>query len=277
MKKVKSNLPLSYITIKTTKSRIEKGLLAIPVSLIDLFPKTGRKIFLVNQDGIAEEKSFTPYTSSSRECRIGGLKSFYKHYKISDGEELVIQLIDDKKYKILPEKLFSEKLKDILSEFENSKDETHAGNILSTISELTNLPMNEVLKNEYVILSRTKMVNRNKVEKKTASVRESVPYSIRKILLELYKGECQLTNFTFLTRTGIPYFELHHIDKDKGNHLKNLLVVSPNIHAQFTFANVEQYFDNDGWLRKVKFNQNEHTVYQIIDELPREFEKEIHF
>jgi hypothetical protein len=70
---------------------------------------------------------------------------------------------------------------------------------------------------------------------------------------------------------------LHHIDPDKGNHLKNLLVVSPNIHAQFTYANFEQYFDNDGWLRKVKFNQDEYTVYQIIDKLPKEFQKEIHF
>lgn len=277
MKKVKSNLPLSYITIKTTKSRIEKGLLAIPVSLIDLFPKSGNKIFLVNQNGVIEEKSFTPYNSSSRECRIGGLRAFYENYQISDGEELVVQLIDENKFKILPEKLFSKKLKNVLSEFETSDDETHVENILSKISEITNLPKREVLKNEFVKLSNNKIEYRKKVARNATSVRESVPYSIRKILLELYKGECQLTNFTFLTKSGNPYFELHHIDPDKGNHLKNLLVVSPNIHAQFTYANLEQYFDNDGWLRKVKFNQNEYTVYQAIDKLPKEFEKEIHF
>lgn len=277
MKKVKSNLPLSYITIKTTKSRIEKGLLAIPISLIDLFPKTGSKIFLVNQNGVIEEKSFTPYNSSSRECRIGGLRAFYENYQILDGEELLVQLIDENKFKILPERVFSEKLKNVLSEFETSNDETHAENILSKITEITNLPKSEVLKNEFVMLSNTKMEYRKKVGRNATSVRESVPYSIRKILLDLYKGECQLTNFTFLTKGGNPYFELHHIDPDKGNHLKNLLVVSPNIHAQFTYANLEQYFDNDGWLRKVKFNQNEHTVYQVIDKLPKEFEKEIHF
>jgi len=65
MKKVKSELPLSYVTIKTTKSRIDKGLLAIPVSLIDLFPKDKKKIFLVNELGKVETKSFTPYNSSS--------------------------------------------------------------------------------------------------------------------------------------------------------------------------------------------------------------------
>ena len=54
MKKTKSELPLNYITVKTTKSRIDKGLLAIPVSLIELFPKTGNKIFLVNEKGNTE-------------------------------------------------------------------------------------------------------------------------------------------------------------------------------------------------------------------------------
>jgi hypothetical protein len=277
MKKVKSDLPLSYITIRTTKSRIEKGLLAVPVSLIDLFPKTGNKLFLVNENGKIEEKSFTPYNSSSRECRIGGLRSFYENYQISDGEELVIQLLDDNKFRIMPEKVFSKMLNKTLSEFENSKNENDTNNALTKISEITNLSKSEIIKNEYVLLSNAKMEYRKKVEKNTTLIRESVSYSIRKLLLDLYNGECQLTNFTFLTKGGIPYFEIHHIDPDKGNHLKNLLVVSPNIHVQFTYANLEQYFDNNGWLRKVKFNQNEYSVFQIIDKLPKNFEKEIHF
>ena len=95
--------------------------------------------------------------------------------------------------------------------------------------------------------------------------------------MELYEGKCQITNFSFLTKKNKPYFELHHIDPEKGNHLKNLLVVSPNTHAQFTHANLIQHFDNEGWLRKVKFNKDEYTVFQIIDDLPKKFEKEIHF
>ena len=77
-------------------------------------------------------------------------------------------------------------------------------------------------------------------------------------------------------KNGNPYFEIHHIDPLKGNHFKNLLVVSPNVHAQFTFADLEQHFDNYGWLRKVKFNEVTHNVYQIIDDLPIDFEKEVH-
>jgi len=39
MKTIESKLPFNYKTIRVTQSRINKGLLAIPVSLIDYFPK----------------------------------------------------------------------------------------------------------------------------------------------------------------------------------------------------------------------------------------------
>jgi len=219
MKKTKSELPLNYITVKTTKSRIDKGLLAIPVSLIELFPKTGNEIYLVNEDGKTEAKSFTPYNSSSRECIIGGLRSFYNFHKISDGDELVIQLLDDKKFRIIPEKLFKNILNINLSEFENSTDDNEADNLLSKISYITNLSKDDFLKNEYILLSNKEMEYRKKLKKNTTYVRDSVPISIRKILLELYKGKCQITNFTFLTKNGNPYFELHHIDPEKGKSL----------------------------------------------------------
>ncbi|HKB42861.1 MAG TPA: hypothetical protein VKC90_00665, partial [Chitinophagaceae bacterium] len=66
------------------------------------------------------------------------------------------------------------------------------------------------------------------------------------------------------------------IDPSKGNHFKNLLVVSANVHAQFTFANVIQEFDENNWLRKVKFNGEKHTVYQAIDKIKIEYFKEVH-
>ena len=78
MEKIKTELPLNYRTIKLTESRIKKGLLSIPVSLIDLFPKNTKYITLINNANKEEQKTFTPYMSSSRECRIGGLKIFLK-------------------------------------------------------------------------------------------------------------------------------------------------------------------------------------------------------
>ena len=78
-------------------------------------------------------------------------------------------------------------------------------------------------------------------------------------------------------RNGNPYFEIHHIKPEIGSHLKNILVVSSNIHAQFTYAFVEEFFDQDGWLRRVKFNKEIFLVNQIIDKTPKRFEKEVHF
>ena len=113
MQKTKSQIPFDYVTIKITESRIQKGLLAIPVSLIDLFPKNTKKIFLLNELGKEETKSFTPYKSSSRECRIGGLKDYYTKNNIKAGDELVIQLLDDGKFKIIPENVFERQISDL--------------------------------------------------------------------------------------------------------------------------------------------------------------------
>ena len=278
MKKVvKSDLPLNYVTIKTTKSRIDKGLMAIPLSLIDLFPQEKTSIFLVNEYGNIESKSFTPYNSSSRECRIGGLRQFYRDHKVVDGEELVIQLLDDNKFKIIPEKLFTDILRSKFIHFENSQNDSEVESILSQISEITSLSKFEILKNKFVSLSMEKNENRKFIKKPKSAVKERVSYFIRKILLELYSGKCQVSGFTFLTKKDKPYFELHHIDPEKGNHLKNLLVVSPNVHAQFTHASIKEYFDDDGWLRKVKFGEDKFKVFQIIDSCKKSFEKEIHF
>lgn len=277
MKKIKTNIPLNYVTIKTTKSRIDKGLLAIPVSLIEMFPKSANKIYLIDENGKEEKKNFTPYNSSSRECRIGGLKNFYEKYKISDKDELVIQLLDDNKYKIIPEKIFEATLITQLNEFEKIENEILLEEKLKSISKFANSTKQEILKNEFIRLSNNEVKKRRSITKQKITTKESVPFALRKILLNLYEGKCQVSNFTFLMKNGFPYFELHHIDALKGNHLKNLLVVCPNIHAQFTYANVEQKFDSDGWLREVKFNDDLFKINQIIDKLPKYFEKEVHF
>ena len=72
MKTIESKLPFNYKTIRVTKSRINKGLLAIPVSLIDYFPKKKSKIYVsFGKDKEAILINFTPFSSSSRENRIG--------------------------------------------------------------------------------------------------------------------------------------------------------------------------------------------------------------
>lgn len=277
MKKIISDIPFHYKTIKITQSRINKGLLAIPVSLIDYFPKRKGKIHIVT--GISDKvniKTFTPYTSSSRECRIGGMRDFYEKFNLKDGDEIVVQSLDTNKYRILTEKQFEDVVKGIEKEFDKSESEGVASSKLDAISKIVNIAPKEALWGEYSRLAKTKITKRRQKAVKSRDVKEIAPPPIRKLLTEIYEGKCQITGFGFLLKNGKPYFEIHHIKSELGNHLKNILVVSPNAHAQFTYAFVEEFFDQDGWLRQVKFNKEKFLVNHIIDKIPKKFEKEVH-
>jgi len=276
MKKEISTVPYDYITIKTTKSRIEKGLLAIPVSLIDLFPTNSSMLCLIDERGVEEIKNFTPYNSSSRECRIGGMRDFYEKYHVNDGDELVIQLLDNEKLKIIPENIFTKQVRQLEQNFELSATEDESSIALKNIAKTVNKKQIEVVIGEYSRMAKESILQRKTVTKTNVNVREGVPSSLRKILLEIYQGKCQVTQFSFQTKSGSPYFELHHIDPLKGNHFKNLLVVSPNVHAQFTYANVIEKFDEDNWLREVEFNGEKHFVNQAIDKYKVDYYKEVH-
>ncbi len=275
-----SKIEYDYLTIKVTQSRIEKGLLAIPVSLIDAFPNNKQKIkiYFDNRNNYSE-LNFTPYTSSSRECRIGGLKEWYNLHQVRSNEELVIQIIrkDQNEFRILTEKQYLHTIKLLQREFDNSYDDITITDNINKLATISNIKQSDVFKNEFYRLSKQSDSKRNFTQVAQKNRKESVPYSIRKVLGEIYKGKCQLTNFTFIQRNEYPYFEIHHIKEDKGNYLKNLLVVSPNIHAQFTYSRRKEYFDDEGWIRKVKFNENEFNVYQFIDKFDkRKFIKEVH-
>lgn len=273
-----SRISYNYATIKITQSRLSKGLLAIPVSLLDYFPKQKTQIYVatdINEKAIA--KNFTPYTSSSRECRIGGMKDFYNKFQIKEDDELVIQVLGDNKYRILPEKRFENIVKKSEDEFDSSHNEDQALLTLEEVSEITGSTLKETAISEYHRLL-TGEIGKRQIEKaRLTSRKESVPASIKKLLSEVYQGKCQITGFTFIMRNKKPYFKIHHIKPELGNHLKNLLVVSPNTHAQFTYAPVEEFFDREGWLRRVNFNKEKFFVNQIIDKMPKKFEKEIHF
>lgn len=276
MKKLKSKIPFDYITIKTTKSRISYGFLTIPISLVDDFPKRKTEIHLINDLGKEELKTFVPYSTKNKESRIYGLKNFFDRNKIRDGDEIVIQILDDDRYKIISEKVFEREIAELETKLQKSKDDAEIQRQINSISKITNKNTYDVLNSEFVRLASKEIKDRKVKIVPQVTIKENLPLALRKILLELYKGKCQVSNFTFTMRNGNPYFEIHHINPYKGNHVKNVLVVSPNIHAQFTFTDPKLYFDNQGWLRKVKFKDKTFPVFQIIDKLPQSFYKEIH-
>jgi hypothetical protein len=281
MQKVKNEVGYSYVTIKITKSRIDKGLLAIPVSLLDKFPKEKRKITIFFDDEeIPSFKSFTPYSSSSQECRIGGLTNWFVKNNIQDQDEIVVQFLDENErvYRIIKESKFIEQINMLEDKILKVQKESDLEKYFETLSLKVNKPKKEIAIIEFLKLN-DEIIRRRLYKKTNASqVKENVPLSLRRILELIYEGKCQVSNFTFIQKNGRPYFEIHHIKSDWGNHLKNLLVVSPNTHAMFTHANCEEYFDNEGWLRKVKFNNEEFNVYQAIDNIKgKYFEKDVHF
>ncbi len=278
METFQSEVGFSYKTVKVTQSRIDKGLLSIPVSLIEYFPKNKRKIY-VTLEGSKNPipRTFIPYSSSSKEARIGGMTQFYNKFGINDGDELVIQILADDKYRILREDTFKHSVRNTQNELDNSKDEENAISKLRQIRDIANCDFRTTLLNEYFRLSKRAVVKRKYNKSSLRKAKEGVPPSIRRIITEIYDGKCQISGFSFLMKNGKRYIEIHHIKPELGNHLKNLLLVSPNVHAQFTHAHVRRFFDDEGWLRRVRFNDRQYTVYQMLDNIQKPFEKEVHY
>ena len=227
MNVIESEIPLNYETIKVTQSRIDKGLLAIPVSLADYFPPNKSKIFIYFGNSTkAIPKNFTPYKSSSRECRIGGMKDFYQDNNIKNEDELVIRKLDNDQYRIFPEKQFVDSVKKIESDLERSENENEIYENLTEISQITDSGIRDTIQGEFFRLSRKIMEKRRYSTKENIKSKEGVPVLVRRILYEIYNGNCQVSGFGFLMKNGKSYFEIHHIKPDFGDHLKNLLVHS---------------------------------------------------
>ncbi len=285
MQKTSSNIYINYETVKITQSRINKGLLSIPVSLIEHFPNEKRKIqVFFDEQKTPELKNFTPYTSSSRECRIGGMAKWYKENKVKAGQEIVVVTINKEEgvYRLMKESNFKNYIKksfnQLVSTMENEEEGHIVENTLEEMAQITNQSKKEILTGQFLKLKNVAIEKRKYEKVNTTKRKERVPYLMRKILEAVYDGRCQLTSFTFLQQNGKAYFEVHHIDENRGHDWKNLLVVSPNIHAQFTYGECTNYFyDRKGWLRKVDLCGETYLVMQLLDRIKaKHFEKNTH-
>lgn len=266
--KTPSEISYDYATIKITQSRIDKGLLAIPVGLASIFPEQNRDIEVyLNDSPVAKLKHFSSYNSSTRECRIGGLKEWFIHHNIERGDEIVVQLIDKEHfiYRLIPENKFINSTKALQDEFDNSKSEEEASNKVQKISKWILSDEKEVIFNEFQRLTNIPLPERRQYNaRKSVKARENIPPSIRNLLYKIYKGHCQICNFWFLKKDDLPYFEIHHLEPTLGHHPKNILVVCGNCHNQFEYASIREIRNDDNWLIQVFFNKNMHLVKQII-------------
>ncbi len=265
--KSKSKINYSYATIKVTKSRIEKGLVAIPVSLAKWFPdhNTSIEVFL-EESAASQTKNYSSYNSSTRECRIGGMSEWYEENKLKDGDEIVVQLIDKEHfiYRLVPEQKFLLKTQELQNSLDKAENEKEASKEIINLAKWADLDKKKVVLSEYRRLIETSPIEgRRYANKYSNKAKEDVPPNTRVLLEELYEGHCQLCDFWFLKKDNEPYFEIHHIDPVQGHHPMNLVVVCGNCHNQFEYANTRKEFNN-GWLTAVSFNNKPYTLNQIF-------------
>jgi len=263
----KSESGYNYATIKLTQSRINKGLLAIPVGLISWFPNENTTIKIFIDDNLKlEKKSFTSYHSKSRECRIGGLAEWYSKVNLKDGDEVVIQLIDKNSgiYRLVLESKYIDKTRELQNNFDNSNDENEANEKLSRIAKWNDVDLELAKLGEFNrYLNSLEKKPRRVLTKRETQVSEKTPANLKLLLDKLYFGHCQVCDFWFMKKDLTPYSEVHHINRLLGNQINNLLLVCGNCHNQFTYANVVEKY-RDEWLSNVSFNGKLYKVNQIV-------------
>lgn len=264
----KSQINYDYMTIKITQSRIEKGLIAIPVSLTKWFPKHSGTIHVYLDDSpVLQSKAYSSYDSSTRECRIGSMREWFEKNKIISGDEIVIQVADKENfiYRLIFEKEFIAKTQELQNSLDNSENEQNASEKIKTLAQWALVDKEKVVLNEYKRLIDTMpMRDRAYANKHLSRARERVPAFLRTILEDIYKGRCQVCDFWFFKRDNKPYFETHHLDPQQGHYPKNVVVVCGNCHNQFEHVNVQHQFNNDRWLIKVLFNERLYSVNQLV-------------
>ncbi len=276
----KSQIPYPYATIRMTQSRIDKGLIAIPMALAEWFPNYNETIEVyLNDSPVSHTKRYSSYTSSTHECRIGGIREWFQQNNIKSGEEIVIQLVDKERfiYRLIPERNFILTTQELQHSFDESETEQEASETITTLAEWTHLNRGKVVLGEYYrLINILPSEERQYVRRRISRARESVPPNLRTLLEDIYEGHCQVCDFWFLKRDRKPYFEIHHIDPTKGHHTKNVLVVCGNCHNQFEYTYVRQEFNDDSWLVRVSFNEAMYPVKQATLDMEKEgFFKEL--
>lgn len=275
----KSQISYDYVTISITQSRIDKGLIAFPRSLVEWFPTRNETIQVyLDESPIYQNKNYSSYTSTTRECRIGGLKQWFQKNNIKAGDDIVIQLLDREHfvYRLIPERNFISETLELQYELDTSETEQKAAEKMTALAQWTHLERSNVALHEYQRLASITPSRTRLTKQRTSRARESVPANLRTILGDVYKGHCQVCDFWFLTKDMKPYFEIHHLDPMADHHIKNLVVVCGNCHNEFEYADVRHEFNEERWLIRVHFNRNIHSINQAIFSLKTEgFLKEL--
>jgi hypothetical protein len=241
----KSTIQYNYSTIKITQSRIDKGLIAIPRSLIEWFPKQNTEIQIYLGDSkVLQLKNFSSYDSSTKEARIGGMMNWFREQNLKDGNEIVIQVIDKANYvyRIIKEEDFLSKVNSLQNELDISEKDYDAESKIDEISKWVDNDKSKVALYEYFrLIFLAKEDDRKYLARFSQKFKEATNPSIRTLLGRIYKGHCQLCDFWFLKKDKKPYFEIHHIKPELGNFPQNLILVCANCHINFNMLKSDNF------------------------------------
>jgi HNH endonuclease len=252
--------------IRATASRVERGLLAIPRKFSSEFPPTKSQILIAYDDGTrTESKAFSPYETKDNEARIFGLRGWYSKRKIGPGDIVTITVEDRAKgiYRVASDRYVQER-----REIEARRDLYKAESVESATQQLRSLAAARKRKPQSVAFEEITRLAAQPIPLRArrhfvqSGRPEAVPASIRTLLEAVYEGRCQICGFTFQKRDGSPYFELHHIEPNKGHHPTNLLVVCANCHASLEQAFVGRMDRVMNWPIAVTINGKRRRIRQ---------------
>ncbi len=259
------NKPLT-IVVRIRSGYVAKGLIAIPKRLRHLFPKQrGQVRVLLDNGDTPQKKSYSPYESSTRQCRIGGLHDWYYNHKLKGGESVIITVIDKVAgiYRLTLGQ--REQEREAREHLHTASTEVQSDLGLKTLARLRQEPERSVALAELRWLAQQQREEaRRRLPVRATTRHESIPANIRTLLKAVYGGRCQLCGFTFLKRDSEPYFQIHHVEAEKGNQLWNLLVVCPNCHAQLEHANIGEFERRGNWIVAVTISGERREVYQPL-------------
>jgi 5-methylcytosine-specific restriction endonuclease McrA len=245
-----------------TKSRLEKGLLAISRKFQRLFPSSVQKLTVFfDEETTPYQKPYTPYESTTRECRIYNLRQWFRKHQATVGDWVEV-IAETNGYRLIFRKRSEEEAK-YRKELQDAETEEQAEDALRKLAQTQRRSARKAALKELERLVYQAW-ERKRITIAPRERYEGVPVSVRALLKAIYEGRCQICGFTFLKRNGEPYFEVHHIDPEGGHQPQNLLVLCANCHAQMEHANVEIKRDEQDWVVAVVINGKERPVYQAL-------------
>ena len=221
---------------------------------------------MVLDDGTrVEPKIYVPYDPKIKECRVFGLSRWFSKRGIVAGDAITITVEDPMKgiYRIALDRYVGQRRAvEARRQLYIADSPEIAGEQLRKLAESKKEKVHEIAFQEIALMAQRPLIKRKRVMVLQRGRAEAVPPALRALLEALHQGRCQICHFTFKKRDGKPYFEIHHLEADKGHHPTNVLVICPNCHAQLENATVTEMERVMGWLVAVRINGRRFRVRQ---------------